>query len=363
MSLLRRSRWWRCWLVRRSLRAAEPSAFAVAWAPHGREWLELVRYWAGGGRGTAWFLANPRRTNLDLIDPHSRRDVVRYRWGVEHRTELSGTRPAAVDWYRFRPPGWFAGEGWSLSPEVGGLTQADRAGPDRRPIVAYVRHHTGAMHAFIGGRYLANASDPEAEIEVSVAGRILDRWRAGPSLQTFLRPIDLPGGIPAPEAGYAMVTISARPAVASARPLAPVAIRQFDVQPVARAIVGYGEGWHDEEYDAGSGTRWRWTSDRAVVHVRAVTGVRVRVRGDSPLRDFSAPPTVTISAGGREVARLEPRDRWTCDAIVAADLLAASNGEVVIATSQVFTPSEIRGSPDTRRLGLRIFALDVESVR
>ena len=40
-----------------------------------REWLGPVDYWRGGGRGPVWFLADPKRTDLALIDPQSRRDV------------------------------------------------------------------------------------------------------------------------------------------------------------------------------------------------------------------------------------------------------------------------------------------------
>ena len=40
-------------------------------SPRGREWLELVKYWNEGGTGPVWFLAEPRRTDLALVDPAS----------------------------------------------------------------------------------------------------------------------------------------------------------------------------------------------------------------------------------------------------------------------------------------------------
>jgi hypothetical protein len=98
--------------------------------------------------------------------------------------------------------------------------------------------------------------------------------------------------------------------------------------------------------------------------VRAPRGaVRVRARGESPLRYFDTAPTMTLSAGGRVIERLQPSGDWTWNVVVPPDAVAAGGGDLVIRTTQVFVPSEITGSPDTRRLGLRVFALDVESVR
>jgi hypothetical protein len=341
--------------LRRPLRAAEP-AMPVVYAPHQREWLELVRYWAGGGRELVWFLANPRRTDLDLIDPHSRRDVVRYRWLVEGRPELSGTRPAAVDWYRLRPPGWFLAEGWSLTPETGGLTQAAATGPDRMPILGYVRRQAGPLHAVIGGRHLGMAGDGLAEFETALDGTVIDRWTVTPADPAFLRFVDLAAGAAGPE-GYATLSIRA-----TSR--SPVAVRRFDIQPVSHAIFGFGSGWHDEELEVASGLRWRWTSDRAVIRVRGPRlPLRVRLRGESPLKYFDAAPTLRLSAADRVVARLQPSSDWTWDVVVPADAVAAAHGELVLETNHVFIPSEMTGSPDTRRLGLRIFAIDVETAR
>ena len=44
-------------------------------------------------------------------------------------------RPAAVRWYRMPAPGWFAEEGWSLTPETAGIAGLMGRGP-----------HLGADH-------------------------------------------------------------------------------------------------------------------------------------------------------------------------------------------------------------------------
>ena len=55
----------------------------------------------------------------------------------------------------------------------------------------------------------------------------------------------------------------------------PVAIRQFDVQPEGALMYGFGEGWHEEEYDNATGQRWRWTSERSVLQDRPAADCRV----------------------------------------------------------------------------------------
>src|SRR5581483_9630429 len=70
-----------------SRRAREWQGSAFPWsilpAPSQREWLELVRYWREGGHAPIWFIADPRRTDLALIDAASRRFVRHYAWTVE----------------------------------------------------------------------------------------------------------------------------------------------------------------------------------------------------------------------------------------------------------------------------------------
>ena len=48
-------------------------------APRDYEWLELTRAWRDGDVPLTWFVADPRRTDLALIDPVSRQPVS-YRW-------------------------------------------------------------------------------------------------------------------------------------------------------------------------------------------------------------------------------------------------------------------------------------------
>jgi hypothetical protein len=352
--------------LRRPLTAMEPSALPITWAPRHREWLELANYWRRGGRASAWFLANPRRTDLALIDPRSRSNVVRYRWAVEQRPELSGTRPAAVDWYRLDPPGWFLMTGWSLTAETGGVAQASGAGPARGGIEAYVRCRPGPMHLLIGARHLGETPDAAVRVSVSLGDVDIASWPLTYEQRNLLEFAEAPSAAPCHD-GYTRLRVTASPLPETATPTsaaAPVAIRQFDIQPATAVIFGFGPGWHEDEYTAETGLHWRWASDRSVLRVRGPADtIRVRMRGESPLKYFDAPPAVTLSVGGRVFGRIEPATDFEFDVSVPGDAVRAANGDLVLETTRSFVPAAAGGSSDMRRLGLRIFDVRVERAR
>jgi len=346
--------------VRRPLQAADTGPLHVVEPATKYEWLGLVDYWRGGGTAPVWFFADERRTDLALIDPQSRHDVVRYRWTVEQRPELSGTRPLGVDWYRLPVPGWFAGQGWSLTPETGGITQATAMGPDHRPIEAFVRRRPGPFHLVVGGRHLGNDGDADAELELAVDGARVDRWTLPFKDRNFLRFIDLPQGIAGPGT-FASLTISSR-SLDPARP-APVAIRQFDIQAAPQMIYGYGEGWHEDELVVETGLTWRWTSERSVIQIKGPPQpVHLTLRGESPLRYFNAPPTVKVTASGATIAQFQPDADFEWNVTVPADALARSGGVVAIETDRIYLPGPAEGTADARHLGLRIFDVRVNPV-
>ena len=343
--------------VRRPLQAADVGSLHVVEPPTQYEWLGPVDYWRKGGTSPIWFLADQRRTDLALVDPRSRTNVVRYRWSVEQRGELSGTRPLGVDWYRLEVPGWFAGRGWSLTPETGGLTQATSTGPDHRPIEAWVRRRPGLFHILVGARHLGNPGDAGAELTLAIDGQPIDQWPVTPAERNVLRFIHVPQGIGG-EGRFATVTIASR-SLDPSRP-APVAIRQFDIQPATEMIYGFGEGWHEAESVVETGLTWRWTSERSVLRFDGpAQSVRLTLRGESPLRYFDRPPTVKVTAAGETVAQFQPSADFEWSATVPADAITKSGGVVAIETDRVYLPAQVEGTADERHLGLRIFDLRV----
>jgi hypothetical protein len=349
--------------VRRALQAADLGSLRVVEPRRNFEWLGLVDYWRGGGRAPIWFLADPRRTDLALIDPQSRRDVTHFQWSVVDRPEFSGTRPMDVDWYRFDRPGWFAGEGWALTPETGGIAHAAGTGVDRRPIEAWVRRRSGPMHLLIGGRHFSAAGDPPAIVELSIDGTPSETWKVdpGPGGASFLRFADLAAGLPPGSEEYARLTISAR-AEPAGRPTPQIAIRQFDIQPAGTLIFGFGEGWHEEEYDNVTGVRWRWTSGRSVLRVSPPEAIVLTFRGESPLQYFDVPPIVRVSADSRVVDEFRPDADFERRVTVPADAVRSGGGAIVIETDRIYLPGQAEGTADPRRLGLRLFEIRVHPV-
>jgi hypothetical protein len=337
---------------------ANPQGLPVVAPRRQYEWLDAVDRWRRGESGEFWFLADARRTDLDLIDPRSHR-VAPYGWSVGDRPELSGVRPSGVDWHRLLNPSWFVGEGWSLTPESGGIAAATNASPGYRPIQGWIRRQQGPMHLMIGGRHLG-VGEPAAEFELALDGVVRDRWRVTPEQRNFLRFLDLPEGLIG-SGTYAVVTVTARNVGGGA---ANVAIRQFDARSTDEVLVGFGEGWHEAEFELQTGRRWRWTSERSLLRLKGLPqDVRVTLHGESPLRYFDTPPTVRLTAAGRVVAELQPADDFEWVVTVPADDVQRAGGVLAIESDRVYLPGAAEGTADERHLGLRLWQTRVDPVR
>jgi len=343
----------------RPLEAEEVGITPQLPSPPRLEWLELAKYWKSGGAGPVWFLADPMRSDLALIDPASLRDVNELRWPLVARPAFGGMRPSAVRWYRMPTPGWFAEEGWSLTPETSGMSALMGRGPHLAPITAMVRRRSGAARMLIGGRNLAAPNDPAAHFKVSIDGVPFQEWDAPPGF--FLKVFDIPAGRLAGASPSASADQWGTISVQSTPPEIQTAIEQFDLQDDQSTMWGYGEGWQEAEYSMALGV-WRWTSDRAALRIAGPPrAVRVTLTVESPLRYFDAAPRVRALAGDRELAAttIAGTGDWSFD--VPAGALQASGGAITIETDKTFVPAERGSAPDRRRLGLRVFAIQVSN--
>lgn len=328
-------------------------------APPRREWLELARHWRTGADGPVWFLADPRRTDLALVDPQARRDVERFTWDTRSLSMFGGMRPADVELLRLGTPGWFAAEGWSLTPETAGMARLMNRGPATAPISAFVRRRPEAVTVLVGGRNLGGAEDPAVRFGLAIDGRAIESWEAAPDPGFFVRVVRLPAGALLGEGPWAELTLAAV-AVSGEQPV-PAAIEQFDLQSAGVTMWAYGDGFHEPELDNSRALSWRWMSERAVIEVPQTAGdVTLVLRGESPLTYFDTPSTLEARVGDARLGRVELSGDFTLRFGVRAQRLASSGGQIVLTTSQSFSPAERGRSGDRRRLGLRLYAVHFE---
>jgi hypothetical protein len=325
-------------------------------APPKHEWLEVVKYWNSGGTEPVWFVDDPMRTDLALFDHVARRERT-YTWPLQYPVLIGGVRPGNMRWHVFDSPGWYLGEGWALTPETAGVAQEDRRGPGIAPIEGWIRRRRDALTLMIGGRNLV-VDGPSVRAAVTIDGRSIDEVAVAPG--AFLRFLRLPEGALDGAGRYARLSISAD----SPR----LAIEQFDAQSSGQLVFGFGEGWHEPEYNPTTGRSWRWMSERGALRVRGAapgTGdrhaLRLSLSGETdPLPRASQ---VAVRVGDRVIAQFTIGREFSVQAVIPGDLLTADESTIVVETDQFIVPAErSRRTQDRRHLGLRLFDVQLRPV-
>jgi len=140
-----------------------------------------------------------------------------------------------------------------------------------------------------------------------------------------------------------------------------VRLTQFALEPAAAVFFVQHNGWNEIEYNRDLQRRWRWTTNRAETFINSSgRDVTLTMAGESPLKYFDAPPHVVVRAGQAVLATADLAGDFELVVKVPAAALAAADGMVTIETDKTFVPNERSGSPDKRRLGLRLFKFDVQ---
>jgi hypothetical protein len=310
-------------------------------APPQHEWLEAVKYWNGGGRAPVWFVVDPKRTSIDLVQ-HG--EPLRYRWPLPYPVLVGGARPNEMDWYRVDRPEWYVGEGWALTPEAAGVAAADRRGLAHGPIDGWISRDAQGGVLMVGGR---NFDVAPSRLMLSAGGNI---WREIATVAPgwFLHFVPVPAGDAGGTARYNEFKIAAlRPAT--------IAIEQFDAS-ASRPLVGYGDGWHEQELNPRTGLRWRWLSERGELRLRTPTlRLALHLEGESPLTYFSRGSRLLVRSG----------DHVVFDRLLSAEFslnipIDGAAETISLETDQVFAPADrSRRSTDRRHLGLRIFKCEL----
>lgn len=333
---------------RRAVEWAAPILPApVAIAPHGREWLTLVELWRAQPNARVWFAADPKRTDLAVFDPQARDLARAYRWEFVEPPFVGGARPGPLDWWRMAPPNWMLDRGWSVTPEVAGITAQQRLGPQAAPAVAWLKGQPAEVTVMVGGRNIGPAS---RTLQVSLNGAALTEIALPPGF--FVSRFPLPAGT----LSRAYQPLEFRTSQGDL-----MSLEQFDAQPAGVPMFSFERGWHEPEFNPQRALSWRWMSERAELWVRPIgRAVTLRLAGESPRRYFDAAPHVRIVAGDRELAAFDPGADFEQTVTLPADLLAAANGRVTIESSRFFVPAERGAGADPRHLALRIYAVHVE---
>lgn len=318
-------------------------------APPKQEWLELVKYWNGGGRAPIWFLADPPRSDLRLIDAHALEKVREYRWAFNASNLLGGVRPNVMDLYRISPPGWYVGEGWALTPESAGVAREQARGPGRAPIQAWVRRHPGPVTLMVGGRKLSGAEP--TEVTVAIDGRPI--WTGTVAPGFFLHFVRVDQVALAGPGDYAELTVKAG--------TDEVAIEQFDIQPTDRTVYGFGDGWHELEYNPSTGRLWRWTSERAVLRLLSPRR-RLTLHLEGAFETAARTAHVVMRVGDRVLSEQDVPTPFTLDLPIPEDVVV-SGGEtpITLETDQWYVPADTNWRPtqDRRHLGMRMFEVSL----
>ena len=337
--------------MQRSMQTQNLGSVKVLPSPPMREWLELAKYWREGNTMPVWFLADPPRTDIELIDPLSRSVQAHYVWGFPRLQFMGGSRPDIVDLVRIQsPPGWFAEEGWHLTPET--LTTSERLG--RHEAVAYIKSRPEAALLIIG----AESTGQAAEIALTIDGRAIENLSVPAGGRVFKRLTLEPGTLANTAPLNKLVAAYAGP---DGKPQT-VRLTQFAVAPPEALFAVHHAGWNEIEYSKELQRRWRWTTAKAETFINSGgRDLTVTLTGESPLRYFDAPPRITVRAGGQVLTTAQPSEDFEITFKVPASALAASDGMISIETDKTFVPHEQSGSPDRRTLGLRIFDFRVSN--
>jgi hypothetical protein len=313
-------------------------------APPQHEWREAVKYWNGGGRAPVWFVVDPRRAAIDLIQHGDPRP---YEWNQPYPVLLAGTRPFDLNWYEVDPPEWFVGDGWSLTPEAAGVSQ-ELAGRLDLPREAWVHRSLGGGALVLGGR---NFESREVGLSGFVGSIRLDQTLPiGP----FLKLLRLPAVLSDGPSEYVRMAIGVSAALGN------VALEQFDAS-ATRGVIGFGGGWHEREFNPQTGRQWRWLGERGELqYLTNGHPVKLRISGESPRKYYATPSRLVVRTADRALLDMTVADDFTVDVDVPeADQVAG----LIVETNQTHVPAERswRGSADHRRLGLRIYACELRN--
>jgi hypothetical protein len=306
----------------------------------------LLAYWRNGGDRELVFLADTQRTDLESIDPRSRRLLGRWRWPLDADRFMPGARPLGSELLRIVRPAWVAGPGWLISLEAGTPEQAALA--DER--VAWLRGFAEPTFLLVAGQ--PGMGESGCALDLHLAGTALDPV---PCDAAFFA-----GHTLAPAATAEFSELHARPRALDAGQAPGVILRGLDYAPRSRTGFVHGTGWHAPERDE-RGRPFRWTAGaaRSLLHVPG-TGARLRIDGAVPVAYVGTGGHVRLRVDGEEIASTTVDGPWF-DIVAQLPARATPFREIVLETDRSFRPDDRQKNGDRRELGLRVYHFDLRT--
>ncbi len=335
-----------------------PPPWKAAWAAAPYEWRTVADHWKSGATAPVWFVANPRRTDLSLIDRRSQHVLGSYKLDVQAAWILRGVRPRAFTWLEFGPPAWLALRGFALTPETGGVAARDGDGPASGGAVALVRRYGGGAVLALAGRHVGAADDPDVRIAIEIDGRSVGSVLASARSRDYRALIHLRAEQLAGDTPYATLTVRSSPLAAAAR-LVPVTVEYLDYQPEGGALLSLSSGWHEPELRTDNGLTWRWAAPRAsvLIHRQPGTAVELFLAGDAPLPRGSAASLIQVSSNGHALDAFEGV-AFSRRIVVPPDASERCDVDVTITASAWFVPHDFGQGEDRRELAFRAFTIE-----
>lgn len=328
--------------------------------PHERVWLRVVDHFRSGRTDRAWFLADSRRSDIALFDPRGRVVTADYLRDPGLRRLVGHTRQDEVRWWEIDEPRWMAGQGWALSPDATAASFAAGREPHQVPADVFLRRAREPHRLLIGGSYWGGTGD--GVLVVQIDGRPVARWPVRRDEPWFLHWLDLPAGALDGAGPYAAMTVGVE-AAADGMPPPRVGLGQFDFAPIGVPMSAFSSGLYEIEPGSDGDRAWRWSADRIDFQVHAgAMGARLTLAGESTRRNFERASMVTVRVGDWVAARFDAGEDFVESIVLPADRLQASPALVTIETDQVFVPFERGESADRRRLGLRLYRIEIAPV-
>lgn len=329
------------------------------------EWQTMIDHWRRGGSAPVWFVADPQRTDLSLIDRQSQQVLGAFALDDRAIWTVNGLRPKALVWRKLAQPSWIGVKGFALTPEVGGVAAHDRHGPAFGGAVALVRRsQTGAVLA-VGGRHVGHSNAPPVRIVIEVDGRAVSTVFANAQHRQYVAIVHLHPDQLSGAGTYATATIRSAPLTATDEPV-PVTVEHFDYQPTEGMLFAFGSGWHEPELQTATGQTWRWASRRATlfVHRQPGTAVELKMSGGLPPMRRGKMQRLTVTSAGLVLDTFVTRSAFSRHIILPdATSADACDVEITFESSAWMTPADEDRSADRRELAFRVFDLDARPLK